>query len=149
MDTTPAHQPFLSFTVSQSLFKLTSIDLGMPSTISSFAALFSFCLQSFPASESFQWVSASHQVAKVLELQLQCQSLWWIFRADFLSDWLVWSPYSPRDSQESSLTPQFKSINSLVPSLLYGPALTSIHDYWKNHSSDYTDPCWQSDVSDF
>ena len=43
---------------------------------------------------------------------------------------------SPRDSQESSPTPQFKSINSSVLSFLYGPTLTSIHDYWKNHSFD-------------
>ena len=48
-----------------------------------------------------------------------------------------------RDSQESSPTPQFKSINSLALSLLYGPTLTSIHDYWKNHSLDYTDHCRQ------
>ena len=47
---------------------------------------------------------------------------------------MVWSPCSPRDSQESSPTPQFKSINSLAFSLFYGPTLTSIHDYWKNHS---------------
>ena len=40
------------------------------------------------------------------------------------------------DSQESSPTPQFKSINSLVLSFLYSPTLTSIHDYWKNHSLD-------------
>ena len=46
-----------------------------------------------------------------------------------------------------SPTPQFKSINSLVLSLLYGPTLTSIHDYWKNHSFDYMDPCWQSNIS--
>ena len=37
--------------------------------------------------------------------------------------------------------PQFKSISSSVLSLLYDPALTSIHDYWKNHSFDYTNPC--------
>ena len=43
---------------------------------------------------------------------------------------------SPTDSQESSPTPQFESINSSVLSFLYGPALTSIHDYWKNHSFD-------------
>ena len=59
----------------------------------------------------FQWVSSSHQVAKVLELQLQHQSFQRIFRTDFLY-WLVESPCSPRDSQESSPTPQFKSINS-------------------------------------
>ena len=40
---------------------------------------------------------------------------------------------SPRDSQESSPTPQFKSINSSVLSFLYSPTLTSIHDHWKNH----------------
>ena len=46
------------------------------------------------------------------------------------------SPCSPRDSQESSPTPQFKSINPSVLSLHYGPALTSIHGYWKKHSFD-------------
>ena len=82
----------------------------------------------------FQWVSSSHQVAKGLEFQLQHQSFQRILRTDFLKDWLVGSPCSPRDSQESSLTPQFKSIDSLVLSFLYGPTLTSIHDYWKDHS---------------
>ena len=61
----------------------------------------------------FQWVNSLHQVAKELELQFQHQSFQRIFRTDFLWDWLVWPPYSPRDSQESSPTPQFKSINSL------------------------------------
>ena len=84
----------------------------------------------------FQWVSSSHQVAKVLEFQFQHQSFQWIFRTDFLYDGLVGSPCSPRDSQESSPTPQFKSINSLVLSFLYSPTLTSIHDCWKNHSFD-------------
>ena len=54
------------------------------------------------------------------------------------SNWfpLVWSPCSPRDFQESFPAPQFKSIHFLALSLLYGPTLTSIHDYWKNHSFD-------------
>jgi len=94
----------------------------------------------------FQWVSSSHQVTKVLELQHQLFQ--WTFRIDFLQDWLVWSPCSPRESQKS-LAPQFESINSLVLSLLYGPTLTSIHDYWKNHCFDYTDLCWQSYISAF
>ena len=68
----------------------------------------------------FQWVSSSQQVAKVLELQLQHQSFQWIFRVDFLCDWLVWSPCSPRDSQESSPAPQFETINSSALSLLCG-----------------------------
>ena len=48
----------------------------------------------------FKWVSSLHQVAKVLELQLQHQSFQWIFRIDFLYDWLAWF-CSPRASQES------------------------------------------------
>ena len=84
----------------------------------------------------FQWVSFSHQVAKVLEFQLQHQSLQWTPRTDLLSDGLVGSPCSPRDSQESSPTPQFKNINSSALSFLYSPTLTSIHDHWKNHSLD-------------
>ena len=82
----------------------------------------------------FQWVGSSHQVAKVLELQLQHQSFQWIFRTDFLMDWLVGSPCCLRDSQESSPTPQFESINSSVLSLLYGLILTTTHDCWKNYS---------------
>ena len=77
----------------------------------------------------FKWVSSPHQVAKVLEFQLQHQSLQWTPRTDLLSDGLVGSPCSPRDSQESSPTPQFKSINSSALSFLYSPTLTSIHDY--------------------
>ena len=56
--------------------------------------------------------------------------------ADLLYNGLVGSPCNPRDSQESSPTPQFKSINSLALSLLHSPTLTSIHDYWKNNSLD-------------
>ena len=44
----------------------------------------------------FQWVGTWHQVAKALELHLQHKSFQWIFRADFLWDWLVWSPRCPR-----------------------------------------------------
>ena len=77
----------------------------------------------------FNELALCHQVANVLELQLQHQSFQWIFRVDFLYDWLVWAPCSPRDSQEFSPTPSSKAINSLV--VLYGPTLTSVHDCWK------------------
>ena len=80
----------------------------------------------------FKWLSPSHQVAKVLEFQLQYQSFQWTSR----TDGLVGSPCSPRDSQESFQTPQFKSNNSSVLSFLYSPTLTSIHDHWENHSLD-------------
>ena len=66
----------------------------------------------------FQWVGCSHQVAKVLELQIQQ----WIFKVDFPSDSLVWSPFSQNDPQKSFPAP-LDSINSSVLSLLYGPTL--------------------------
>ena len=84
----------------------------------------------------FRWVNSSHVVAKVLEFQLQHQSFQWTPRTDLLQDGLVGSPWSPRDSQESSPTPQFKSINSSVLSFLHSPTLTSTQDHWKNHSLD-------------
>ena len=104
--------------------------------ISSSVIPFSSHPQSFPTSGSFKWVSSSHQVAKILEFQLYHQFFHWTPRTDLLWDGLVGSPCSLRDSQESSATPQFKSINSSVLSLLYSPTLTSIHDYWKNHIFD-------------
>ena len=59
--------------------------------------------------------------------------------ADLLQDGLVGSPCSPRESLESSPTPQFKSTNSSALSFLHSPTLTSIHDHWKNHSFNWTD----------
>ena len=84
---TAACQASLSITNSWSFLKLMSIKLMMPSN--------HFILPSPPAFNLsqhqglFQWVSSSHQVAKVLELQLQ--SFQWIVRTNFLQDWLVWS----------------------------------------------------------
>ena len=97
----------------------------------------------------FQWVSCSHQVAKILEFQLQHQSFQWIFRVDLLQDWQVCSLCCPRGSQESFPIQQFKGINSLVLHLLYSPALTTVQDHWEHQSLDYTDLCWQSNVSAF
>ena len=81
----------------------------------------------------FKWVRSSPQVTKILELQFQHQSLQWIYRVDFVYNWLVWS-CSPRDPQECSPTPQFKSISSSVFRLLYGLTLTS----WKNMTTGKT-----------
>ena len=97
----------------------------------------------------FQWVGSSHVMAKVLDLRLQHQSLQLLFMVDLFWDWLVWSPCCLRDSQGSSLAPQFKSNNFSSLSLLYGPTLTSERDYWKKHSFDYTDLCQQSYVCTF
>ena len=97
-------------------------------TISSSVMPFPSCLQSFPALGLFKWISSLHQVAKVLEFRLQHQSFQWTPRTDFY-DGLVGSPCSPRDSQESSPTPQFKSINFSVLSFLHSPTIASIHDH--------------------
>ena len=84
----------------------------------------------------FQWVNSSHEVATVLEFQLQHHSFQRTPRPGLLPNGLVGSPCSPWDSQESSPTPQFKNINSSVLSLLHSPTLTSMHDHRKNHSLD-------------
>ena len=84
----------------------------------------------------FQWVNSSHEVAKVLEFQPQYQSFQMNTQDWSPLGWTGWISCSPRDSQESSLTPQFKSINSLALSFLHTPILISLHDHWKNHSLD-------------
>ena len=68
-----------------------------------------------------------------------------------IQDWFplgltVWSPCCPVDSQKSSPALQFVNINSSALILHYGPTLTSIRDYWKNHSFDYTNLCLKSYV---
>ena len=100
--------------------------------ISSSVIPFSSCLQFLPASESFPmsqlfaWGAQSTGVSALASF-LPKKSQGWSSE---------WTSCSPRDSQESSPTPQFKSINSLVLSLLHSPTLTSIHDHRKNHSLD-------------
>ena len=112
-------------------------------TISSSVVPFSSCPQSFPASGSFQ----TSQLFASGGQSIRALASVFPMNIHILYDWLVWSPCSPRDSQECSPTPQFKSINSSALSFLHSPTLTSIHDYWKNHSFDYTNLCWQSNVS--
>ena len=118
-------------------------------TISFSVTPFSLCSQSFPASGSFpvSWLfAASGQSigasgsASVFPMNSQD----W-----FPLGFMVWSPCCPEDSQESSPAPQFENIKYLVLSLHYGSTLIAVHDYWKNHTFDYTDLCRQSDVSAF
>ena len=105
-------------------------------TISSSVIPFSSCPQSFPASGSFQmsqlFASGGQRIgvsASTSVLPMNTQD-WSPLR------WTGWISLQPRDSQQSSPTPQFKSINSSLLSFLYSPTLTSIHDHWKNHSLD-------------
>ena len=143
-DSLQPHEPqhaWLSITNSRSSLRLTSMESVMPSShlISSHLIL---CRPLFllppivPSIRVFSNESALH-------------IRWpkdWSFRfnispsnehpglVSFRMDWLDRSPCSPRDSQEFSPTPQFKSINSSALSFLHSPTLTSIHDHWKNHS---------------
>ena len=134
---TAAHQASLPFTISQSLLKLMPIESVMPSnrlilfhalllppsifpSIRVFSSESALCIR-WPKYWSFSFsISPSNEYSGLIS-----------FRID-----LVGSLCSPRDSQQSSPTPQFKSINSSALSFLYSPTLTSIHDYWKNHSID-------------
>ena len=109
---TAACQAFLPITSSRSLLKFMSTESVMPSNHLILCHPFLLLPSIFPSIRVFSNESVFASVAKVLEFQFQCQSFQWIFRADFLYDGLVGSPCCPRDSQESSSTPQFKSINS-------------------------------------
>ena len=86
---TSACQASLFITNSWSLLKLMSIESVTPSYHLILCHPLSSCLQSFPASGLFQWVSSLHQVSKILDVQFQHQSFQWIFRTDsFRMDWL-------------------------------------------------------------
>ena len=142
-------QAFLSFTISQSLLKLMSIELVMPSnrgvlccpllllpsifpSIKVYSNELALCIR-WPKYWSFSFsISPSNEYSGLIS-----------FRMDWLDLLAV------QGTLKSSPTPQFKSINSLVLSLLYGPILPSICDHLKNHSFDYMDVCQQSNVSAF
>ena len=118
-------------------------------TISSSVIPFSSCLQSFPASGSFpvsQFFTSGGQSigisasASVLPMNIQD----W-----FPLGWTGWIFSQSKGLLRVSPTPQFKSINSSALSFLYGPTLTSICNYWKNHTLDSVDICQQSNVSAF
>ena len=143
---TAAHQASLSFTNSWSLLKLMSIESVMPSN-----SLFLCCplllLPSiFPSIRVFSNESA---------LRIRWPKYWsfsfsispsseYSGLISFRMDWFNLLAVHGA-SEESSPTPQFKSINSSALSLLYGPTLTSIHDYWRHHSFDYMDFCCYPD----
>ena len=138
-------QASLSFTISQSLLKLMSIESVMPSSHVIRLSTFFSCHQYFPASESFltSWLFTSggqsietSASASVLLVNIQ----------DFPFELTgLISLQSKRLSRVCSNTTVQKHL-FFGFSLLYGPTLTSIHDYWKNYNFDYMDLCWQSDV---
>ena len=133
---TAAHQPTLSITNSQSLFNSCPSSRWCLPTISSSVVPFSSCPQSFPASQSFlvsQFFSSGGQCigvsasAPVLPINIQD----W-----FPLGWTGWISLKSKGLSRVLSKSQFNTINDSVLSFLYSPTLTSIHDYWKNHSLD-------------
>ena len=119
------------------------------STISSSAAPFSSCLQSSPATGSFptSWLFISggqsirdSALASVPPMNIQS----W-----FSLGWAGLISLQSRGLLRAFSSTTIRRINSSLLSLLYGPVLTSVHDYWKYHSFDYRDFCWQNDVFAF
>jgi len=130
---TAACQTSLSFTISRSLLTLMSIESMMPFNHLILCRPLLLLPSIFPSVRAF---------ANELSLRNRWPKYWsfsfsispsneYSGLISFRIDWFDLLPCSPRDSQESSPTPQFKSIISLTLSLLYGPTLTSTHDYWK------------------
>ena len=118
-------------------------------TISSSVVPFSSCLQSFPASGSFPmsrlFKSEGHSTgasasASVLPMNIQD----W-----FPSEWTGWISLQSKGLSRVFSSTTIQNYQFLALSFLYGLTLTSIHDYWKNHSFDYMDLCQQSNVSAF
>ena len=143
-----AHLASLSFTLSQSLLKLMSIESVMPSNHFILCRPFLLLPSIFPSIRVF-----SNEQSLCIR-----RSKYWSFSVSPSNEYSGLISFrmtrlislQSKDSQESSPTPQFKSINSLALSLLYGPTLTSTHDSWKCMSGfDYTNLCWQSDTSAF
>ena len=140
---TATHQASLSFTISQSFLKLMSIESVMPSNHLILCRL--LLLPSiFPGLRS-QWVSSSHQVGQSTGASASASVLPVTIQGWFALGLTGLISLLSKGLSKSLL--QYH--NSSVRSLLYGPTLISIHDYWKNHSFDYSDLCQQGDVSAF
>ena len=143
---TAALQASLSFTISQRLLKFMSIESVMPSNHLILCHPLLFLPSIFPSIRVF---------SNELALHIRWPKYWSFSFSispsnehsgliSFRIDW-----FDLAVQKESSSTPQFESISSSALSLLYGPTLTSIHNYWKNHSFDYMDLGQQSDNSAF
>ena len=118
-------------------------------TISSSVVPFSCPLQSFPASGSFpmSWFFAeggqsTRASASTSVLPMNIEDWYTLGLIGLIS-------LLSMESQESFPAPHFEGISSSILSLFYCPTLIAVHDYWKNHSFDCTDLCWQSNVSAF
>ena len=140
-------QASLFITNSQTLLKLMSIMLVMPSNHLILCRPLLLLPSIFPSIRGFSNKSALHtRWPKYWSFSISPsneQSGLISFRIDWFDFFAI------QGTLESSLAPQFKSINSLAVSLLYGPTLTSVHDYWKKNMALTQRTYWQSDVFAF
>ena len=140
---TAAYQASLSFIVSWSLLKLGSIESVMPSSQLILCCPISACPQSFPASVFFFFQHQSFPVSRLFTSGGQSVEASASVLPVNIHGWFPLGltgliSLLPKGLSRSP-APQFESINSSALSLLYGPTLISIHDYWKSHSFNYTD----------
>ena len=147
---TATRQVSLSITNSQSLPKLMSIELVMPSNHLILCRLLLLLPSIFPSIRVFSNESVLHiRWPKYWSFSFNISpSNEHSGLISFRMDWLAL--LAVQGTLKSLLQQtQFKSINSSALSFLCSSTLTSIHDHWKNHSLDWTDLCWQSNVSAF
>ena len=109
---------------------------GCHPTISSSVTHFSSCLQSFPASGSFPMSQFFPSGGRSIGVSTSASVFPMNFQDWFPLGWTGWISLLSKGLSRVSSNTQFKSINSSALSFLYSPSLTSIHDYWKNHSFD-------------
>ena len=138
---TAVHRAPPSITNSQSLLKLMSIEFVMTSHRLMLCRPLLLLPSIFPSTRIFSNESALHiRWPKYCSFSISPSNEYSgliSFKIDWFPLQLTGSiPCSPRDSQESSPVPQFESVNSSMLRLLYCTTLTSVHDYWKNHSFD-------------
>ena len=145
---TAARQGSLSITSSRTLLKLMFIELVMPSNYLILCHPLFLLPSIFPSIRVFSSESDLHiRWPKYWSFSFNISpSNKYSGLISFRMDWL--DLLAVQGILESSPT-LFESINSSVLSFLYSPTLTSIHDYWKNHSLDKMDLCWQSNASAF
>ena len=133
---TAACQVSLSITNSWSFLKLISIESVMPSNHLIVCCSFSSCPQSFQGSGSFQKSQFFASGGQNFGVSASASVFLKNIQDWFPLGWTGWISLQSKGHQESSPTPQFKRINSSALSFFCSPTLTSIHNYWKNHSFD-------------
>ena len=146
---TAARQASLSITNARRLLKLMSIELVMPSYHLILCRPLLLLPSILPIIRVFQMSQLFASGGQSIGVSASTSVLPMNVQGWFPLGWTAWISllYKGLSRVFSSTTVQKQQFFSAQPSLRL--TLTSVHDYWKNHSFDYTDLCWQSDISAF